>query len=253
MSSAISVEDIETAVVTSVIARLQDLMWRAIASVCPEYVTVLNIRKESVRKRQNASTCADLECHAPATMWRKLCASSGSEDRVSITTVSEYGVTREREYADAATLGRAVVEVIDELGARADVADARVREDGCLLLTSTLHMRRQRAMGMLHCNACGIFCQGERGLRDHQHIKVCVQATRCCSLPSALCRLPSAACPLPRRALARLVRFARWHRRPAWAAPVVLSTLAAMRAPSKPSLSPRGPSSRAQPQRPPPR
>ena len=191
MSSAISVEDIETAVVTSVITRLQDLMWRAIASVCPEYVTVLNIRKESVRKRQNASTCADLECHAPATMWRKLCASSGSEDRVSITTVSEYGVTREREYADAATLGRAVVEALDELGARADVADARVREDGCLLLTSTLHMRRQRAMGMLHCNACGIFCQGERGLRDHQHIKVCVQAPRCCSLSSALCRLPS--------------------------------------------------------------
>lgn len=44
-------------------------------------------------------------------------------------------------------------------------AGSRVREDGSVQLTTTLHMRRQRALGKLHCTACGIFCIGERGRR----------------------------------------------------------------------------------------
>ena len=107
-------------------------------------------------------------------MWRKIRARvSGAQPAVTITTTSEYGVLREAVYCSAAELAAAIIKALDEIPeVRSELADVRVREsDGCLLLTSQLHMRRQRALGLLHCDACGIFCQGARGLRDHQHIK----------------------------------------------------------------------------------
>ena len=117
-----------------------------------------------------------------------------------VTTVSEFGLRRENEYASAADLARALVaQLPDE--SRDVVADVRVprlglglglvihpvrasrnpsanpnpnanpnqvrvREDGRLSLSTQLHMRRQRAAGMLHCAACGGFYAGRRGLRD---------------------------------------------------------------------------------------
>ena len=64
---------VEVAIEARAIAHLQELMGAAITAVCPGHESILHTRKESVRKRQNSATSPDLECHAPATLWRKLC------------------------------------------------------------------------------------------------------------------------------------------------------------------------------------
>ena len=76
-----------------------------------------------------------------------------------------------RAYGSAAELSAATSPPPPEEASRR-LADARVRaDDGCLLLTTQRHWRRQRTAGLLHCTLCGAFCAGERGLRDHQQVK----------------------------------------------------------------------------------
>ena len=136
----------------------------------PQLAAVWSLPKESVRRCAASSTSADLQCHAPATAWCRLCVGRPAGESVPVTTVSEYGLEKESNYSSAQELGEAIVTAMGE-EVRAVAADVRVREDGGLLITTQLHMRRQRALGKLHCVACGTFCLGERGLRDHQHIK----------------------------------------------------------------------------------
>lgn len=120
MSSA---DPLEAAVEDSVRARLEAMAVVAVAAVVGR-TDVLAIRKERIRTRQNASDGPDLEFHAPATLWRKLRAGSDADAPVRIRTMSEFGVEREREYATAAALGRAVVSALDEAGARSEISDA---------------------------------------------------------------------------------------------------------------------------------
>ena len=149
--------------------RVQELLLEAARAVCPEYCGVWGIPKDAVQPSATAGGGGDLECRAPSTVWRKLLAAARGAP-VRVTTVSEFGLRREAEYGGAADLARALVaQLPDE--SREVVADVRVREDGRLTLSTQLHMRRQRAAGMLHCSACGGFYAGRRGLRDHQQIK----------------------------------------------------------------------------------
>ena len=150
-------------------ARVQELLLEAARAVCPEYCGVWAIPKDAVQPSATAGGGGDLECRAPSTVWRKLLAAARGAP-VRITTVSEFGVRREAEYASAADLARALVASLPD-ESRDVVADVRVREDGRLAISTQLHMRRQRAAGLLHCSACGGFFAGRRGLRDHQQIK----------------------------------------------------------------------------------
>ena len=78
-----------------------------------------------------------------------------------IATVSEYGVAREAVYSSAVELATAIVDALPASSTRV-AADVRARSaDGSLLITTSVHMQRQRAAGMLHCGACGLFFSGE--------------------------------------------------------------------------------------------
>ena len=150
-------------------ARVQELLLEAARAVCPEYCGVWAIPKDAVQPSATPGGGGDLECRAPSTVWRKLLAAARGVP-VRVTTVSEFGLRREAEYASATDLARALVAQLPE-ESRDVVADVRVREDGRLGISTQLHMRRQRAAGMLHCAVCGGFYAGRRGLRDHQQIK----------------------------------------------------------------------------------
>ena len=163
--------DAERAVADATRERLQLLLQSAASAVLPPPLPgIWLLPKEAVKPSQTSSTSADLQCHAPATAWKRLRVGRAAEEPVFVTTVSEYGLTKEATYHTAQELGQGIITALGE-EAREVASDLRVRDDGCLLITSQLHMRRQRALGMLHCAACGAFCHGERGLRDHQHIK----------------------------------------------------------------------------------
>ena len=89
-------------------ARVQELLVEAARAVCPEYCGVWAIPKDAVQPSATAGGSGDLECRAPSTVWRKLLAAARGAP-VRITTVSEFGVRREAEYASAADLARALV------------------------------------------------------------------------------------------------------------------------------------------------
>ena len=166
------VEAQESAIAARAIEQLQSLIELAVSEILPSSVhAVFQRPKEAVRACTTSTASADLQCHAPYAAWCQLRVGVADGDPVRFTIVSEYGVERAFEYSSARQLGEALVAALDE-DARDVAADVRVREaDGCLLVTTQLHMRRQRALGYLHCVACGKFFRGERGLRDHQHIQ----------------------------------------------------------------------------------
>ncbi|KAL1520137.1 hypothetical protein AB1Y20_023609 [Prymnesium parvum] len=165
----LAAEETEALVELEMIRLLHAALLSASASlVGASHAHVWRLPKESLRRTRQPDVGADLSCHAPATVWKRLPRQPDGTARVR--TLSEFGVAREAEFADARALGLAIGE---GMGARAAacVADVRVKEDGTLLLTTQLHMRRQRMLGRLHCAACGQFFSGERGLRDHQQVK----------------------------------------------------------------------------------
>ena len=84
-------------------ARVQELLLEAARTICPEYCGVWAIPKDAVQPSATAGGGGDLECRAPSTVWRKLLAAARGAP-VRITTVSEFGVRREAEYASAADL-----------------------------------------------------------------------------------------------------------------------------------------------------
>ena len=151
---------------------LQILLVAAAESVCPGHADLFARPKEAVRATTTSETGPDLQCHAPATIWRRLRARAPAAEPVLLTTTSEFGTRSERAYGSAAELSAAILAALPPEEASRRLADARVRaDDGCLLLTTQLHWRRQRTAGLLHCTLCGAFCAGERGLRDHQQVK----------------------------------------------------------------------------------
>ena len=155
-----------------VMERIHKAVKIAAAAACGSQAAqmVLAIPKERVQRSKSISSGPDLYCHAPITLFRKLRVGLGAVQPLHLSLVSEFGVSRDLFYSDARDLAAAIIRCLDDVeGVRRDLADVRTREDGCSLLCSSLHMRRQRALGRLHCDACGTFCLGERGLRDHQH------------------------------------------------------------------------------------
>ena len=163
---------LEADAVAAQLVALQSLLVAASESVCPGHADLFARPKEAVRATTTSEIGPDLQCHAPATIWRRLRAQAPAAAPVLITTTSEFGTRSERAYGSAAELSAAILAALPPEEASRRLADARVRaDDGCLLLTTQLHWRRQRTAGLLHCTLCGAFCAGERGLRDHQQVK----------------------------------------------------------------------------------
>ena len=143
-----------------VMERIHKAVKIAAAAACGSQAAqmVLAIPKERVQRSKSISSGPDLYCHAPITLFRKLRVGLGAVQPLHLSLVSEFGVSRDLFYSDARDLAAAIIRCLDDVeGVRRDLADVRTREDGCLLLCSSLHMRRQRALGRLHCDACGTF------------------------------------------------------------------------------------------------
>lgn len=157
--------------------RVQALLLSAVAEVCPDHHALWTEPRGAVRTSDAVASGGDLICRAPTTLWNQLLADQckcGSDSPVGCTvclrTISEYGLTRDRVYESPQALGEALVAQLPE-SARQSIADVRVRPDGTLVITTCVHMCRQRALGREHCTACGLFFRGVRGLRNHWHGK----------------------------------------------------------------------------------
>lgn len=174
-AKAAVVAEAEAEAAGRLVATVQALVELAGRDVFPaSHAALLRERKECVRPSDGAASGADLVCHAPCTLWRVLRAEQrrggACSDTVRVSTVSEYGVSRDRVYSSAAEVGEALVAALPD-EARAKVADCRVQPDGSVRLTTRAHMCRLRAVGLAHCTACGGFFAGMRGLRNHWAFK----------------------------------------------------------------------------------
>jgi hypothetical protein len=156
---------------------LEALLTALIAEACrevlpPELSGVLHASKAAVRPCATLAS-ADFECRAPRAAFSRLramprfCAEGGA---VAYTTTSALGLERSWRFNDAVELAAALAARLPE-SAAAIVVDARASSSGLLQLTTRQHLQWQLAEGQLRCAACGLFCAGERGLRDHQLVK----------------------------------------------------------------------------------
>ena len=160
------------AALAALCGRVQSLLVAASRDVVPaNHLSALwEAPKSAVVTSEAAASAGDLVCRAPSVLWRRLLAEQRGGARVALVTTSEYGLIRERVYSSPAELAEAILSALSD-EARQTIADARARRDGCLVLTTRVHMCRQRAAGLLHCTACGSFFAGARGLREHFNFK----------------------------------------------------------------------------------
>ena len=160
---------LEASLEREALSQLQELLVEAGRLVCPAYEAVWYLPKERVRTAPGLATGPNLGCRAPATIWRKLVVAAGCDEGVRISSISDFGTTRETVYKSACEFATAIVQALPPAASK--LAAVRVRPaDGSLLMSTQMHLRRQRAAGLLHCSMCGLFLSGDRGLRDHQQI-----------------------------------------------------------------------------------
>ena len=155
-------------------ARVLRLLAAASHDVLPAHMSaeLWASTRSAVVSSEASASAGDLECRAPSVLWRRLLAEQRGVARVRLVTTSEYGLTREAEYACALELGEAMLAGLgDSDEARQTIAHAVARRDGSLLLTSRVHLCRMRAAGLAQCSLCGGFYGGQRGLREHVNFK----------------------------------------------------------------------------------
>ena len=80
-----------------------------------------------------------------------------------------------RTYASVSDVAQTIVDAMEPDAIVVLAADVRVNPDsGEICFTSHAYMAEQRERGMLMCRECGRFYSGEKGLRYHTQVKVCV-------------------------------------------------------------------------------
>lgn len=153
--------------------RVQDCLHASWVEVLPpELHGVLLCPKDAVLA---AATMAhhDFQSRAPSTAFNKLRALGMVDEAgeaVAYAVRSEGGLERAISFGDVASLTRALVDHLSE-SARAVIADARPGPKGRLHIITWEHLHWRRSQGCLLCAECGVFLEGERGMRDHQLVK----------------------------------------------------------------------------------
>ncbi|KAF0694338.1 Aste57867_14791 [Aphanomyces stellatus] len=89
-----------------------------------------------------------------------------------VTTVSSFGLVRERVYVSSAALAASLATfLLEDDMLRHVVADVRGDARGKLTLTSHAHLAWHALHGRLPCSICGAFLKGPKGIRVHQMIQ----------------------------------------------------------------------------------
>ncbi|KAJ1634962.1 ankyrin repeat-containing domain protein [Pavlovales sp. CCMP2436] len=151
-------------------AILTALVRAACHEVLPAELDDLSSGKDAVRPSATLAG-ADFESRAPWSAFCRLRAAPrfrAADGAVEYATVSDLGLERTWRFADASELASAINL---RLPPTAIIADARAGGGGRILLTTRAHLEWQLAHGQLHCGRCGLFCAGERGMRDHMLVK----------------------------------------------------------------------------------
>lgn len=161
--------------------QLQALLEAAAAQVCPSAASVLAWPREAAHLTL-CSDGPDVRCHAPAAAFRRLVASAdeaprADDERCGVFCSSSGGVvvrTRSpaellicRSYVSPAELADAWLAALPPAALSALVGDCWTTAHGVLLFSTRAQLAAQLAQGRLLCAACGRFCAGTRGLRDH--------------------------------------------------------------------------------------
>ena len=162
----------DTAVALVLAARLLEWLCEAARELAPsEHLDELwATPRAAVVANEASASAGDYICRAPSVLWGRLLAKQRGRGPVRVVVTSPYGILREREYSSAVAIGEALLAALPD-GARQTIADARTRRDGCLVLTTRVHMCRQHASGLVQCTACGAFFSGAHGLREHWNFK----------------------------------------------------------------------------------
>ena len=162
----------DTAVALVLAARLLEWLCEAARELAPsEHLDELwAIPRAAVVANEASASAGDYICRAPSVLWGRLLAKQRGRGPVRVVVTSAYGIMREREYSSAGAIGEALLSALPD-GARQTIADARTRRDGCLVLTTRVHLCRQHASGLVQCTACGDFFSGAHGLREHWNFK----------------------------------------------------------------------------------
>ena len=87
---------LEADAIAAQLVALQALLVAAAETVCPGHADLFARPKEAVRATTTSETGPDLQCHAPATIWRRLRARAPAAAPVLLTTTSEFGTRSER-------------------------------------------------------------------------------------------------------------------------------------------------------------
>eukprot|EP00965_Chrysotila_dentata_P259111 6213452-Pleurochrysis_carterae.AAC.2 len=183
MSEHMIPSELEQQAIAACLVAVQRALLQAAEIVCPLHLNIWALPKEKAKQTARAQSGPDLMCHAPSTVWRRVQAearrkqdddrsSLGEPTPMRVTSTSDYGIHREAVYHSAKELAQALLAALPESAwGPTGVVHTCARDDGCLLLTTQLHMRKQRVAGRLQCSLCGDFLSGSRGLRDHYQIK----------------------------------------------------------------------------------
>ena len=163
----------EEAALHSMIAQVKQLLVEASRELVPaEWLDEIWLApKSAVVPNEGMAGAGDLACRMPIALWGRLCAEQRSALLTRVATKSEYGLDREHSFACASDIAHALTLHLPDR-ARDTVADVRVKQGGCLVITTNVHMSRQRSLNMLHCSACGNFFSGSRGALA-VHARVC--------------------------------------------------------------------------------
>ena len=157
----------------------------AAAEVCDEdLLSLLKTGKGRLRPSQKVGGPFDFTTSFPRAAYQRMLATSQQQRKdkegrltqensniVESKLMSTLGTSLTKSFDSAEHLAQAIVASLPEEETQYVLADVRVLHGGIVAICSLPYMEKQRVWGFLRCGECGEFCSGERGLRDHNHVK----------------------------------------------------------------------------------
>ncbi|CAK4286852.1 unnamed protein product [Aphanomyces euteiches] len=139
------------------------------------FVRKYEASKNKLRPGKNRATSGDFELPYAIEVFKAHITSLHTQGATSfdeplrLTTISSYGLERERVYTSSYAIGQALAaRLLEDDLLRPLVADVRCNQRGLLVFTSHRHLEWHALHGRLPCSLCGLFFNGPRGIRWHQ-------------------------------------------------------------------------------------